>query len=305
MPTPKPSSTRSSAIAQLSALVAKAPGQRIPRTVDEVRAGRCASSSVSRSRSRRRAPTQDAWRRPTDHRSHDADGRSHPRLPERGATRRASTRPTSPSPRPGSGRSLRWSRGLADGDVVLDPGCDWDRARAQLLALPGIGPWTAEVIAMRGLGDPDAFPVSRSRRARRGEDLGLPAEPKALDGTERGWRPWRAYATQHLWTALEHDSQRVATQGCQEGGRMTVQYRTIDSPVGPLTLAGETGGYDICAWSTRPTNPAVTAGRPTMQRLRRRRRTTARLLRRRSDPTSISTSTWSVPTFSDGSGRRC
>ena len=49
---------------------------------------------------------------------------------------------------------------LADGDVVLDAGCDWNRARAQLLALPGIGPWTAEVIAMRGLGDPDAFPVT-------------------------------------------------------------------------------------------------------------------------------------------------
>ena len=43
---------------------------------------------------------------------------------------------------------------------MLDPGADWNRARAQLLALPGIGPWTAEMIAMRGLGDPDAFPAS-------------------------------------------------------------------------------------------------------------------------------------------------
>ena len=49
---------------------------------------------------------------------------------------------------------------LADGDVLLDAGCDWNRARRQLLALPGIGPWTAEVIAMRGLGDPDAFPAT-------------------------------------------------------------------------------------------------------------------------------------------------
>ena len=49
---------------------------------------------------------------------------------------------------------------LADGDVLLDAGSDWNRARTRLLALPGIGPWTAEVIAMRGLGDPDAFPAT-------------------------------------------------------------------------------------------------------------------------------------------------
>ena len=52
---------------------------------------------------------------------------------------------------------LGLARALADGDVDLDPGTDRVRARTQLLALPGIGPWTVEVIAMRGLGDPDAF----------------------------------------------------------------------------------------------------------------------------------------------------
>ena len=71
-----------------------------------------------------------------------------------------STRSTWPSRSPGSGRLIALVGGLADGDVVLDAGCDWDRAREQLLALPGIGPWTAEVIAMRGLGDPDAFPAT-------------------------------------------------------------------------------------------------------------------------------------------------
>jgi AraC family transcriptional regulator of adaptative response / DNA-3-methyladenine glycosylase II len=52
---------------------------------------------------------------------------------------------------------LRLARALADGDVDLDPGADRPRARAQLLGLPGIGPWTADVVAMRALGDPDAF----------------------------------------------------------------------------------------------------------------------------------------------------
>jgi AraC family transcriptional regulator of adaptative response / DNA-3-methyladenine glycosylase II len=94
--------------------------------------------------------------------------------------------------------------GLADGSVVLDTGCDWDAARQQLLALPGIGPWTAEVIAMRGLGDPDAFPASDLGLRLAAKQLGLPSTQQALITRSRQWRPWRSYATQHLWTTLEH-----------------------------------------------------------------------------------------------------
>jgi AraC family transcriptional regulator of adaptative response / DNA-3-methyladenine glycosylase II len=94
--------------------------------------------------------------------------------------------------------------GLAEGNVVLDAGCDWDAARRQLLALPGIGPWTAEVIAMRGLGDPDAFPASDLGLRLAAMQLGLPAAERALTERSRSWRPWRSYATQHLWTTLEH-----------------------------------------------------------------------------------------------------
>ncbi len=98
-------------------------------------------------------------------------------------------------------------RALADGGTwSWIRGCDWDRARQQLLALPGIGPWTAEVIAMRGLGDPpDAFPVTDLGVLAAAKMLGLPADPKVLLERSGRWRPWRAYATQHLWTALEHD----------------------------------------------------------------------------------------------------
>ena len=88
---------------------------------------------------------------------------------------------------------------LADGSVVLDAGADWDRARAQLLTLPGVGPWTVEMIAMRGLGDPDAFPVS---------DIGVITGARAagLDTDIAGyahehWRPWRSYAVHYLWAA--------------------------------------------------------------------------------------------------------
>ncbi|MGV0624496.1 AlkA N-terminal domain-containing protein [Mycolicibacter minnesotensis] len=93
---------------------------------------------------------------------------------------------------------------LADGTIDLDPGCDWERARHDLLELPGIGDWTAEVIAMRGLGDPDAFPITDlgvRLSARRQE---LPEQPKALLQRSARWRPWRSYATQYLWAGLDH-----------------------------------------------------------------------------------------------------
>ncbi len=90
---------------------------------------------------------------------------------------------------------------LADGSVVLDAGVDWTEARAQLLALPGIGPWSVEMIAMSGLGDPDAFPAS---------DIGVinGAKKHGLVGDLAGyahdhWRPWRSYAVQYLWAANE------------------------------------------------------------------------------------------------------
>jgi AraC family transcriptional regulator of adaptative response / DNA-3-methyladenine glycosylase II len=94
--------------------------------------------------------------------------------------------------------------GLADGSVVLDAGCDWESARRQLLALPGVGPWTAEVIAMRGLGDPDALPASDLGLRLAAKQLGLPKDQRALIEHSARWRPWRSYATQHLWTTLEH-----------------------------------------------------------------------------------------------------
>jgi AraC family transcriptional regulator of adaptative response / DNA-3-methyladenine glycosylase II len=94
--------------------------------------------------------------------------------------------------------------GLADGSIVLDAGSDWESARGQLLALPGIGPWTAEVIAMRGLGDPDAFPASDLGLRLAAGQLGLPPDQRKLIARSASWRPWRSYATQHLWTTLEH-----------------------------------------------------------------------------------------------------
>jgi AraC family transcriptional regulator, regulatory protein of adaptative response / DNA-3-methyladenine glycosylase II len=79
---------------------------------------------------------------------------------------------------------------VAEGRLSLDPGGDRALARAQLTALPGVGTWTAEYVAMRALADPDAWPetdlVVRRRLAARGAD-------------PQRWRPWRAYGVLHLW----------------------------------------------------------------------------------------------------------
>jgi AraC family transcriptional regulator of adaptative response / DNA-3-methyladenine glycosylase II len=85
---------------------------------------------------------------------------------------------------------------VGTGAVRLDPGVAVDAARAALLALRGIGPWTADYVAMRGLGDPDRF---------LGSDLGVRHALVALDldvSAAQRWAPWRSYAVHHLWASL-------------------------------------------------------------------------------------------------------
>jgi AraC family transcriptional regulator of adaptative response / DNA-3-methyladenine glycosylase II len=91
---------------------------------------------------------------------------------------------------------------LASGEVVLDPAGDLAATRAQLLALPGIGPWTVEYIAMRALRDPDAFlPTDLGVRHALAR-LGLDDSPRAAAALAERWRPYRAYALQYLWAIL-------------------------------------------------------------------------------------------------------
>ena len=60
------------------------------------------------------------------------------------------------------------------------------------------------MIAMRALGDPDAFPATDLGVRTAAAELGLPASPAALVEAAEAWRPWRAYAVQYLWAALDH-----------------------------------------------------------------------------------------------------
>jgi AraC family transcriptional regulator of adaptative response / DNA-3-methyladenine glycosylase II len=88
---------------------------------------------------------------------------------------------------------------IADASLVLDPGRDPADLRAELVALPGVGPWTAGYLAMRVLGDPDEL-LAEDLGVRRGAaTLGLPSDIPGLTAHAAAWRPWRSYAATHLW----------------------------------------------------------------------------------------------------------
>ena len=83
--------------------------------------------------------------------------------------------------------------------MTIDPGTDPAELRAALVRLPGIGPWTAEYVAMRALRDPDAFMPTDLGVRRAARALGQPDDPAHLTALTEGWRPWRSYAMVHLW----------------------------------------------------------------------------------------------------------
>ncbi|MEU9300063.1 AlkA N-terminal domain-containing protein [Streptomyces sp. NPDC048269] len=186
----------------LAPLVDKAPGRRVPRTVDAaefaVRAvlGQQVSTAAARTHAARLVT---AYGEPVE----DPLGGLTHLFPSPQAL--AGLSPESLA-MPGSRRTTFTTlvSALADGSLPLGIGSDWEAARAHLSALPGFGPWTTEIIAMRALGDPDAFLPSDLgvRRAARG--LGLPSTPSALTARAVGWRPWRAYAVQYLWATDSH-----------------------------------------------------------------------------------------------------
>lgn len=93
------------------------------------------------------------------------------------------------------------ARAVCDGSLRLDGSAAVSEVMEKLCTLPGIGPWTANYIAMRGLGDPDAFPSS---------DLGLlkaagVSSPRRLEALAEAWRPWRSYAALYLWESLRKE----------------------------------------------------------------------------------------------------
>jgi AraC family transcriptional regulator of adaptative response / DNA-3-methyladenine glycosylase II len=195
----------------LAPLVAAAPGRRVPRTVDgdelAVRAvlGQQVSTAAARTHAGRLV------------RAHgtpvvDPDGGLTHLFPS--AEQLAELDPAQLAFPEARRRTLvSLVRALAAGDVDLREGADWDAARASLDALPGIGPWTVETVAMRAMGDPDAFLASDLGVVAAARRLGLPATPRPLLAASAAWRPWRAYAVQHLWATGVHAVNQLPEEG--------------------------------------------------------------------------------------------
>ncbi|MCW3492233.1 AlkA N-terminal domain-containing protein [Microbacterium sp. SSM24] len=91
---------------------------------------------------------------------------------------------------------------LADGSLTLTPGDDGGEQREALLAMPGIGPWTADYVRMRVLGDPDVFLPGDVAVRSGAAASGIPSEPRALTDWAARTAPWRSYFTAHLWRAV-------------------------------------------------------------------------------------------------------
>ncbi|QFR01246.1 DNA-3-methyladenine glycosylase 2 family protein [Streptomyces phaeolivaceus] len=186
----------------LAPLVDRAPGRRVPRTVDEaefaVRAvlGQQVSTAAARTHAARLVL---AHGEPVD----DPEGGLTHLFPTPEAL--AAVDPeTLAMPRTRRTTFTTLVRQLAAEEIHLGVDSDWAETRARLLALPGFGPWTVDVIAMRALGDPDAFLPTDLGIRRTARELGLPSTPAALTARAAAWRPWRAYAVQYLWATDSH-----------------------------------------------------------------------------------------------------
>jgi 3-methyladenine DNA glycosylase/8-oxoguanine DNA glycosylase len=97
---------------------------------------------------------------------------------------------------------------LASGTVRLDESVDGAELRRALVALPGIGPWTADYLAMRVLRDTDVLLATDLVVRQAAARLGLPTAPVPLAVRGGAWSPWRSYATLHLWRTVTDASLR-------------------------------------------------------------------------------------------------
>jgi AraC family transcriptional regulator of adaptative response / DNA-3-methyladenine glycosylase II len=193
----------------LGPLVRRAPGRRVPGAVDgfeiAVRAVLGQQVSVASARgtaARLVASLGEPLAQPAGSLTHtfpssealaDADPSLLPMPAARAATVRALAKES------------------ADGAIALDAGADREEMRRRLLQIRGIGPWTAEYVAMRALADTDAFPASDLGVLQGLAALGAPATPKTAAELSERWRPWRAYAVQHLWGVTETEGARRST----------------------------------------------------------------------------------------------
>jgi AraC family transcriptional regulator of adaptative response / DNA-3-methyladenine glycosylase II len=121
-------------------------------------------------------------------------------------------------------RSL--ARAVCDGKIRFEGVVNFDAFLDRLCEIPGIGKWTAQYVAMRALGEPDAFPSS---------DLGLLRamsiqNSRELENRAEAWRPWRAYAAMYLWKIFGESKVR-GDKVSSKNKKVTVEQSSFDEPV--------------------------------------------------------------------------
>jgi AraC family transcriptional regulator, regulatory protein of adaptative response / DNA-3-methyladenine glycosylase II len=187
----------------LGPLVRRRPGMRVPRSADgfELAVRAVLGQQVTLSAGRRiGARLVSLYGDPL---GNAAGGVTH-LFPAPEALTEADSRALGiPRARAGAVRAL--AEAVLDGRLDLRPGAD---AQGALLALPGVGPWTASYVAMRALGDSDAFPPGDAAVRRALERFGLDGSQAAAQRLAEGWRPWRSYALMHLWRSAANGSAR-------------------------------------------------------------------------------------------------
>lgn len=198
---PEPIDAHLAADPVLAPLVARRPGVRVPGTADAhelvVRAiiGQQVSVVGARTIAGRLA---ERYGQPLE--VTDPSGSLHRQFPSAGTL--AGLEPQAlPMPRARGGALIGACRALAEGDVVIGPGADPEQVHRALVSLPGIGPWTADYVILRCLDYRDVFlPTDLAIRHALAR-LGL-EDPRQAQLAADGWRPWRSYATLHLWLSL-------------------------------------------------------------------------------------------------------
>ena len=184
----------------LGRLVTKAPGLRVPGTVDghelAIRAvlGQQVSLAAARTLAKRLVLAHGTPLASSD------GGLTH-LFPEAEVIAAA---PLETLGMPAARRTLlvALSTSLANAEVVVDAGADRAETTARLLGIRGVGPWTAAYITMRALGDPDVFLPTDLGVRHALERLRLPTSPAEAAAVAERWRPWRSYAVMHLWRTL-------------------------------------------------------------------------------------------------------
>jgi AraC family transcriptional regulator of adaptative response / DNA-3-methyladenine glycosylase II len=103
------------------------------------------------------------------------------------------------------------ARAVETGELVMDTAIELPELEEMLTRLPGIGNWTAQYIAMRALGEPDAFPATDLALLRAAGN-GKAITPRALLEQAESWRPWRAYAAMYLWQSYTKQTRQTRSR---------------------------------------------------------------------------------------------